>query len=43
MTYKAAKWSKERRVIVVRQRKAINENASEKQLTLYKEDDDYYN
>jgi hypothetical protein len=41
--YKANKWEKARRIVVVRQSKVINENATGKQLRLYKEDDAYYN
>jgi hypothetical protein len=43
MWYKASKWSKERRIVVVRQSKAVNPNAAGKQLTMYLEDDAYYN
>jgi hypothetical protein len=41
--YKANKWTKARRIVVVRQSKVINGTATGKQLTLYKEDDAYYN
>lgn len=42
-TYKAIKWDKPRRIVVIRQSKIVNKNATGKQLTLYQEDDAYYN
>ena len=42
-TYKAAKWECERRMIVIRQSKVVNEKTTGKQLTAFKEDDAYYN
>jgi hypothetical protein len=43
MRYKALKWTKERRIVVIRQSTALNANATGKQLTLFAEDDAYYN
>ncbi len=41
--YKADKWDKSRRIIVVRQSKVVNTSATGKKLTLFAEDDAYYN